>query len=63
MVPINTRITPEELENELTKNGAINIKRLNRGADFDRVEALYKNVPYSKEKFGAGENRYVFNKA
>lgn len=62
MVPINTRITPEELENELIKNGAINIKRLDRGADFDRVEAIYKNIPYAKEKFGAGENRYVFNK-
>jgi ubiquinone/menaquinone biosynthesis C-methylase UbiE len=62
MVPINTRIKPEELENELAKNGAINIKRLNRGTDFDRIEAVYKNIPYAKEKFGVGENRYVFNK-
>lgn len=63
MVPINTRIAPQELENELIKNGAINIKRLERGTDFDRVEAIYRNIPYAKEKFGVGENRYVFNKA
>jgi ubiquinone/menaquinone biosynthesis C-methylase UbiE len=63
MVPINTRITSEELENELKKNGAINIKRLDRGVDFDRVEAIYKKIPFANEKFGVGENRYVFNKA
>lgn len=62
MVPINTRITGDELEIELTKNGAINIKRLNRGVDFDRVEAIFNNVPFAKEKFGVGEHRYVFNK-
>lgn len=63
MVPINTRLTPEEVEKELAKNGAVNIKRLHRGINFDRVEAIYNNIPYAKEKFGAGENRYVFNKS
>ena len=62
MVPINTRITSEILENELTKNGAINIKRLTRGSDFDRVESIYKKIPYASDKFGIGEHRYVFNK-
>jgi ubiquinone/menaquinone biosynthesis C-methylase UbiE len=62
MVPINTRLTAEELIEELQKNGAINIKRLTRGADFDRVEAIYNKVPFAKEKFGIGENRFVFNK-
>ena len=62
MVPINTRLTPKELELELEKNGAVNIKRLTRGTDFDRVEALYQDIPYAKEKFGVGENRFVFNK-
>ena len=62
MVPINTRITPEELNLTLEKNGAINIKRLTRGADFDRVEAIYNQIPFAKEKFGVGENRYIFNK-
>jgi len=62
MVPINTRLTPEELINELEKNGAINIKRLTRGTDFDRVEAIYNSIPFAKEKFGVGENRFIFNK-
>jgi ubiquinone/menaquinone biosynthesis C-methylase UbiE len=62
MVPINTRVSDEELVKELTKNGAINIQRLNRGTDFDRVEAIYKKVPFAKEKFGVGEHRYIFNK-
>jgi len=62
MVPINTRLTPEELILELEKNGACNIKRLIRGCDFDRVEAIYNGIPFAKEKFGVGENRFIFNK-
>lgn len=62
MVPINTRVTAEELENELVKNGAISLRRLDRGADFDRVEAIYNKIPFAKEKFGVGEHRYIFNK-
>jgi ubiquinone/menaquinone biosynthesis C-methylase UbiE len=62
MVPINTRLTPEELINELEINGAVNIKRLTRGCDFDRVEAIYNRIPFAKEKFGVGENRFIFNK-
>lgn len=62
MVPINTRITPEELTLELKKHGAVNVRRLTRGVDFDRVEAIYKQIPFAKEKFGVGENRFIFNK-
>jgi len=62
MVPINTRLTPEEMVTELEINGATNIKRLQRGTDFDRVEAIYNDIPFAKEKFGVGENRFVFNK-
>lgn len=62
MVPINTRITPENLFSELEKYGAIEIERLKRGTDFDRIESIYQGVPYAKEKFGVGENRYVFRK-
>jgi len=62
MVPINTRLTSEEIVFELEKNGACSIKRLTRGADFDRVEAIYNQVPYAKEKFGVGENRFIFYK-
>lgn len=62
MVPINTRLTQEEITNELENNGAINIRRLNRGTDFDRIEAIYSKTPFAREKFGVGENRFVFNK-
>ena len=62
MVPINTRLTSEQVATELELNGAINIKRLDRGTDFDRVEAIYNKIPYAKQKFGVGENRFVFNK-
>jgi ubiquinone/menaquinone biosynthesis C-methylase UbiE len=62
MVPINTRITVSELEHELTINGAVNIRRLKRGASFDRVELIYKNIPFANQKFGVGEHRYIFNK-
>ncbi|GAB2481020.1 class I SAM-dependent methyltransferase [Algoriphagus taiwanensis] len=62
MVPINTRLTPEELAEELASCGAVGIQRLSRGTDFDRVEALYQKIPGAKEKFGVGENRFVFKK-
>lgn len=62
MVPINTRLTSEQIIEELERNGACNIRRLDRGADFDRVEAIYNKNPFAKEKFGIGENRFVFNK-
>lgn len=62
MVPINTRLTPAQIENELELNGAISIKRLERGTDFDRVEHIYNKISCAKEKFGVGENRYFFRK-
>ncbi len=62
MVPINTRLTPDQLESELTKAGAKQIRRLTRGTEFDRVEYLHKAVPFASIKFGVGENRYVFTK-
>jgi ubiquinone/menaquinone biosynthesis C-methylase UbiE len=62
MVPINTRLTSKQIVEELEKNGACNIRRLTRGTDFDRVEAIYNKIPFAKEKYGIGENRFVFNK-
>lgn len=53
---------PEQFAAELELKGVINIKRLDRGAGFDRVEAIYNKIPYAREKFGVGENRFVFNK-
>jgi len=63
MVPINLRITEQEIEEALFDNGAADIRKLRRGADFDRVEKIYQGVPYARMKYGVGENRYVFTKA
>lgn len=63
MVPINIRVRPKEVEEMLKEAGAVDLERLKRGADFDRVEQIYRNVPYHAVKFGVGENRYFFRKA
>jgi len=62
MVPINTRLTVQEITDELKSNGATNIRRLTRGTDFDRIEAIYNKTPFAREKFGIGENRFIFSK-
>lgn len=62
MVPINTRLSSKQIIEELENNGACNIRRLTRGTDFDRVESIYNNIPFATEKFGIGENRFIFNK-
>ncbi|WP_026839485.1 class I SAM-dependent methyltransferase [Gillisia sp. JM1] len=62
MVPINTRLSSNKIIEELKKNGACNIRRLDRGTNFDRVESIYNKIPFAKKKFGIGENRFVFNK-
>lgn len=62
MVPINLRLTPQEVENCLKNVGAVNIKRLERGSDFDRIEYIYKKNKYADANFGVGENRYIFSK-
>jgi ubiquinone/menaquinone biosynthesis C-methylase UbiE len=63
MVPINVRLMPAEIEQCLEDAGAIKVRRLTRGADFDRVERIYQDEPFAKLKYGVGENRYVFFKA
>jgi ubiquinone/menaquinone biosynthesis C-methylase UbiE len=62
MAPINDRLTSAEIEAELKKAGAKNIRRLTRGTDFDRVEQIHQKKPYAKDHFGIGENRHVFTK-
>jgi SAM-dependent methyltransferase len=62
MVPINLRLTAEEISAELSAAGATNIRRLTRGYDFDRVERIFQEDPYAKVKYGAGEHRFVFSK-
>lgn len=62
MVPINVRLTPEEIEACLRASGATAIRRFERGADFDRVEQIYQERPFARDMYGAGENRHVFSK-
>jgi SAM-dependent methyltransferase len=62
MAPINMRLTPHEIVECLVLAGATRIRRLNRGADFDRIERIYQKEPFAELKYGVGENRYVFSK-
>jgi ubiquinone/menaquinone biosynthesis C-methylase UbiE len=62
MVPVNIRLTMSEIEEALRGAGALDIQRLTRGADFDRIEAIDRGDPHAREKYGVGEHRYVFTK-
>lgn len=62
MVPINVRLTGEEIERCLAAHGARDIRRLTRGFDFDRVEQIHQKQPFAEMKYGVGEHRYVFTK-
>ncbi len=62
MVPINIRLTPDEVAACLEEAGARSIRRLTRGADFDRIERIHRGEPFAKVKYGVGENRFIFSK-
>ena len=62
MVPINLRLTSAEIEDCLRSCGAVNIRRLARGSDIDRIEQIAQGGKYAAERFGVGENRYIFSK-
>lgn len=62
MVPINMRLSRDEVEECLAAAGARDVRRLSRGADFDRVERIFTGEPFASVKYGVGENRYVFSK-
>jgi SAM-dependent methyltransferase len=62
MVPINLRLTEDEITTELAAAGARNIRRLVRGTDFDRSERIFQGDPYARDKYGVGEQRFVFSK-
>lgn len=62
MVPINVRLTAEEITGALESAGAGEIRRLTRGADFDRVEAITTGRPYAQSCYGVGEHRFTFSK-
>lgn len=62
MVPVNIRLTPQQIEDALSESDAVDIRRLARGTDFDRIESIYRRDPHAEVKYGVGENRYVFSK-
>ena len=62
MAPVNIRSTPAEVEKLLGGAGAIDVRRLDRGAHLDRVERLHRGEIHARAKFGVGENRYFFRK-
>jgi ubiquinone/menaquinone biosynthesis C-methylase UbiE len=62
MVPINVRLTPDEIIACLEQAGAKYIKRLTRGSDFDRIERIHRGEPFATLKYGVGENRFIFSK-
>ncbi len=60
--PINILYTREEVRKMLEDAGAINIKWLERGADFDLTERTYQGEPYADVKYADGEHRFYFEK-
>jgi len=65
MVPINTRITINDIEKLLVDAGFNSLRRLDRGVDFDRIEHL-KKIDHDNDaiwKYGVGEHRYIFSKS
>lgn len=62
LVPINIRLSPEEIVECLENAGATQIRRLTRGADFDRIERIHRRDPFAGIKYGVGENRFTFSK-
>ena len=62
LVPINERLRPDEIEECLSRQGAYDFRRFLRGTDSDRLEKVYKEVPYAEIKYGIGDNRYIFYK-
>lgn len=62
LVPINIRLSPDEVEECLQDAGATCIRRLQRGTAFDRIERIFQGEPFATVKYGVGENRYVFTK-
>jgi hypothetical protein len=63
LVPFNTRFTRSEVRYLLAAHGACDIRFLERGADVDRVERIYRGEPEASIRFGDGEARYVFRKS
>lgn len=62
LVPINERLTQDDIEQELTANGIGEWQRFSRGCDRDRLEQVYQGRPYAAVKYGVGDQRFWFKK-
>tara|TARA_B100000676_G_scaffold297374_1_gene338955 strand:- start:2258 stop:3328 length:1071 start_codon:yes stop_codon:yes gene_type:complete len=56
------RFSSEDCVELLSAAGGVNIRRCERGADTDAVEEIHRGVPYAREIFGNGDNRFYFEK-
>ena len=62
LVPINERLTCEDIEMELQTNNIETFSRFNRGGDRDRLEQVFQKKPFAEVKYGVGDQRYWFKK-
>ena len=62
LVPINTRLTAEAITDKLVQSGAIEITRLERGADVDELEK-FAGYAAKDALWGSGIHRFFFSKA
>jgi len=46
----------------LKNNGFYNFKRLLRGVDSDPIEMIFKEIPYSRIKYGEGQLKFIAEK-
>ncbi|TSC63111.1 MAG: methyltransferase [Parcubacteria group bacterium Gr01-1014_48] len=69
MVPINILSSSNEIERMIKENNITDFKRLERGADTDMIEKLWKLKKTGNDdkemiwKYGSGEHRYYFRKS
>ncbi len=59
---INEKLLSSDIESHLNSLHAKDIKRFERGSDYDSIEKIYNTEPFAKEKYGVGEHRYHFKK-
>ena len=63
LVPVNERLTCEEIETALRSNRITEYRRFTRGCDRDRLEQVFQGKPFAEVKYGVGDQRYWFKKS
>jgi ubiquinone/menaquinone biosynthesis C-methylase UbiE len=59
LTPIAEGYSPTEMDQMLGAAGFKQWRRAERGCDQDLVERMFQGEPFSSEKYGVGENRYL----